>query len=272
MDYYRTLGVKKSSSPEEIKQAYRRLAMKHHPDKGGNEAEFKKINEAYAVLGDSQKKADYDEGQSQSGWTGFGWNQQQSPSPGDPFDFEDILRHVRNFQDRGRQAKNPDAVTDVFVSLEQVFTGTDMLVDVGYTREVIYINPGTRNGTKLRIKGKGPSRYKDAAPGDLIVRVNVEIPDNMAIDGNNFFAKIDVNALEAIVGTSVNFDHPSGRELKITIPKGTQSGTRLRLKGLGIPDSNTRAVGDFFVIVNIFIPDVSDPDHLEALNKIIENR
>jgi DnaJ-class molecular chaperone len=153
-----------------------------------------------------------------------------------------------------------------------VFTGTDMLVDVGYTREVIYVNPGTRNGTKLRIKGKGPSRYKDAAPGDLIVRVNVEIPDNMAIDGNNLYARIDVNALEAIVGSDINFDHPIGKELKITIPKGTQSGTKLRLKGLGVPDSNTRTTGDFFVIVNIFIPDVSDPNHIEALNKIIENR
>jgi curved DNA-binding protein len=265
MDYYQALGINRNSSPEEIKQAYRRLAMRHHPDKGGDEAEFKKINEAYAVLGDPQKKSEYD---SPSGWSGFS----QKPSPGDPFDFEDILRHVRNFQDRGPRQKNPDAITDVYINLEQVFTGTDMLVDVGYTREVIYVNPGTKNGTKLRIKNKGPSRYKDAPPGDLIVRVNVEIPDNMAIDGNNLYAKLDIGALEAIVGSTINFDHPAGKELLITIPKGTQNGTRLRLKGFGVPDTNTRTTGDFFVIVNIFIPDVSDPTHIEALNKIIENR
>jgi curved DNA-binding protein len=273
MDYYKILGVNKNSSPEELKQAFRKLAMKHHPDKGGDEAEFKKINEAYAVLSDPQKKLEYDSPGSQQGWTGFNWSNQGPPTPGDPFDFEDIMRHAREaFNQNRKQARNPDAITDVYINLEQVFSGTDMLVDVGYSREVIYVNPGTRNGTKLRIKNKGPSRYRDVPPGDLIVRINVEIPDNMAIDGNNLYAKLDVNALEAIVGSTINFDHPCGKELKISIPKGTQSGTRLRLKGLGIPDTNTRTTGDFFVIVNIFIPDVSNVDHLESLNKIIENR
>lgn len=270
MDYYQTLGVARNSSPEDIKRAYRRLAMKHHPDKGGNEAEFKKINEAYAVLSDPEKKTQYDNPHQGSSF--HNWN---NPDPGEHFDFDDILKQAfsnRRWRQQEQQVKNPDAITDVYINLEQVFTGTDMLVDVGYTREVIYVNPGTRNGTKLRIKNKGPSRYKDAPPGDLIVRVNVEIPNNMAIDGNNLYAKIDVNALEAIVGSDINFDHPLGKELKITIPKGTQSGTKLRLKGLGVPDSNTRTTGDFFVIVNIFIPDVSDPNHIEALNKIIENR
>jgi curved DNA-binding protein len=244
--------------------------MKHHPDRGGNDAEFKTINEAYAVLSDSEKKSQYDNSAYHSDGVRFSW--EQSPSPGNPFDFDDILRHVRNFQDRGQRTKNPDAITDVFVSLEQVFTGTDILVDVGYAREVIYINPGIKNGTKLRIKNKGPSRYKDSIPGDLIVRVNIEVPDNMAIDNNNLFVKMDVNALEAIVGSAVSFNHPCGKELKISIPKGTQQGTRLRLKGLGIPDTNTRTAGDFFVIINIFIPDVTNLRHLEELNKIIENR
>lgn len=271
MDYYQTLGIDKNSSPEDIKLAYRKLAMKHHPDKGGDEAEFKKINEAYAVLGDPNKKFQYDNQPQQHNQ----YYRAESPNfdPGNPFDFEEVLRYAQTrFYENHRKPKNPDAITDVFVNLEQLFTGTDILVDVGYTREVIYINPGVRNGTKLRVKGKGPSRYKDAAPGDLIVRVNVEIPDNMAIDGKDLFARIDVNALEAIVGGSVNFDHPTGKELKISIPKGTQNGSRLRLKGLGVPDPNTRISGDFFVIVNIFIPDVTNPQHLEELNKIIENR
>lgn len=266
MDYYQTLGVDKNSSSEDIKRAYRRLAMKHHPDKGGDEAEFKRINEAYATLSDPRRKAEYDNPQPR-----YNWN----PDPGEPFDFDDILKQA--FNNRGwahqeQRVRNPDAITDVFVTLEQVFSGTDIIVDVGYAREVIYINPGVRHGTKLRIKGKGPSRYKDAPPGDLIVRVNVEMPENTAVDGKNLFAKIDVNALEAIVGSSVTFNHPSGKELKISIPKGAQNGTRLRLKGLGVPDPNTRTNGDFFVIVNIFIPDVSNPKHIEELNKIIENR
>jgi len=266
MDYYKILGVNKSFSSEELKLAYRKLAMKHHPDKGGDEAEFKKINEAYAVLSDNQKRSDYDNPQQQHSW---GFSGQQTA---DPFDFEDILRNVRNFQDRDSRMKNPDAITDVVISLEQAFTGTDVLIDVGYTREVIYINPGVRSGTKFRIKGKGPSRYKDAPAGDLIVRVNVDVPENIAIDNNNLFVKIDIDALEAIVGTAVNFNHPSGKEIKIIIPKGTQQGTRLRLKGLGLPDSNTRQAGDFFVITNIFIPNITDPHHLQELNKIIENR
>lgn len=269
MDYYQILGVDKTSSQDDIKRAYRKLAMKHHPDRGGDDVEFKKINEAYAVLSDSEKKSQYDNPPYHDDSIRFNWG--RSADPGEPFNFDDILKRAYGFTGRSG-GKNPDAITDVFISLEQVFTGTDILVDVGYAREVIYINPGIRNGTKLRIKNKGPSRYKDSAPGDLIVRVNIEVPDNMAIDNNNLFVKIDVNALEAIVGSAVNFDHPCGKELKISIPKGTQQGTRLRLKGLGIPDANTRTAGDFFVIINIFIPDVTNPQHIEELNKIIENR
>lgn len=266
MDYYQVLGVNKNSSPEELKQAYRKLAMKHHPDRGGDEAEFKKINEAYDVLSNAEKRSVYDTPHQQGAW-------RQNFDPGEPFDFEEVMRQAREmFNEKHQRHRNPDALTDINISLSQVFTGTDILVDVGYTREVIYINPGVRNGTKLRIKGKGPSRYKDSPPGDLIVRINIEIPDNMAIDGKDLFAKIDVNALEAIVGGSVNFDHPTGKELKITIPKGTQNGARLRLKGFGVPDPNTRTAGDFFVIVNIFVPNVTNPKHLEELNKIIENR
>lgn len=265
MDYYQLLGVNRDASSEEIKKAYRRLAMKHHPDKGGNEAEFKKINEAYDVLSDMQKKAAYDNPQSAF----HNWN---NPNPGDRFDYEDIMSHVRNYQQTQNQAKNPDAITDINISLVHIFTGTDFLVDVGYTKEIIYINPGIRNGTKLRIKGKGPNRYKGSAPGDLIVRVYIDIPENMAIDGNDFFVRIELDALKAIVGTSITFNHPTGKELKIIIPKGTQNGARLRLKGLGIPDPNTRTAGDFFVIISIVIPDISNPTHINHLNNIIENR
>lgn len=268
MDYYQILGVNRNSSPEELKQAYRKLAMKHHPDRGGDEAEFKKINEAYDVLSNPEKKSSYDTPNPYQQYT-----DRQGFDPGERFDFEDIMRHARDaFNQRRQQARNPDAITDVTISLSQVFTGTDMLVDVGYTREVIYINPGVKNGTKLRLKGKGPNRYKDMAPGDLIVRVNIDMPDNTAIDGNNFFTKIDVNALAAIVGTTIEYSHPSGSDLKITVPSGTQNNTKLRLKGYGIPDSNTRQNGDMFVIVNVFIPNVTNPKHIDELNKIIEGR
>jgi curved DNA-binding protein len=266
MDYYQALGVNKNSSPEEIKQAYRKLAMKHHPDRGGDEAEFKKINEAYDVLSNPEKRSSYDRPPEQHYW-------KQSYDPGDPFDINDVMRQARDmFNERHQRARNPDAITDVTISVSQLFTGTDMLVDVGYTREVIYINPGVRQGTKLRLKGKGPNRYKDMAPGDLIVRVNIDLADNTAIDGNNFFVKLDINALEAIVGTTLDYSHPSGADLKITVPAGTQNNTKLRLKGYGIPDPNTRHNGDMFVIVSVFIPNVTDPKHIEELNKIIEGR
>lgn len=252
MDYYEVLGVNRNSSPEDIKAAYRKLAMKHHPDRGGDEAEFKKINEAYDAITNPNK-------QHQN--SNFNWSQH-----------DDLGGIFKDFFAQHRQHaygnRNPDGLTDITINLEQAYNGTDVVVDVGYTREVIYVNPGVRSGTKLRVKGKGPARYKELPPGDLIIRVLVEIPNNMGIDGVDLFQRFDINAIDAMIGTEVDFLHVSGKLLRLTIPAGTQSGSKLRMKNLGMPDTNTRQYGDFYAIINVSIPKITDQTDVESLNKI----
>ena len=253
MDYYEILGVSKNSSPEDIKTAYRKLAMKHHPDRGGDEAEFKKINEAYDAITNPNKQQQH---------SNFKWHPEHD-------DLGDIFT---NFFNQHRQHsygnRNPDGLTDISISLEQAYNGTDVVVDVGYTREVIYVNPGVRSGTKLRVKGKGPARYKELPAGDLIIRVFVDMPSNLGIDGVDLFQRFDINAIDAMVGTDIEFLHVSGKLLRLTVPSGTQHGSKLRMKNLGMHDSNTRRYGDFYAIINVSIPKINDQSDIETLNKI----
>ncbi len=256
MDYYEILGVNRNSSPEEIKSAYRKLAMKHHPDRGGDEAEFKKISEAYDAITNPNKQ------QHNATESGFNWNNESA-------DFGDVFTHFFNQHRQHSYAnRNPDGITDITITLEQAYNGTDVVIDVGYTREVIYINPGVRSGTKLRIKGKGPARYKDMTPGDLVVRVFVEAPSNMAVDGIDLFQRFDINAIDAMIGTEIDLLHVSGKLLRLTVPAGTQNGSKLRMKNLGMPDSTTRKYGDFYAIISVNIPKITDENDVETLNKI----
>jgi curved DNA-binding protein len=263
MDYYSTLGVERNASPEELKVAFRKLAMQHHPDRGGDEAKFKEINEAYAALSDPQKKAAYDNPQSQ--WGSQDWAQHDPFTPGSPF--SNIFHEM--FSQAHRQArKNPDGVADVNVTIQQAYFGTDLSVNLGYANEVLPIQPGVRDGTKYRLSGKGPARFKDLPPGDLIIRVNIDYPGNLGRENDDLFIRVGVNAIDAMKGADIEYEHVSGKLLKIKVPAGTQPGSRLRLAGWGMPNPQTRKNGDLYVLVSIDVPKVTDPQHIEWLNII----
>lgn len=281
-DYYKMLGVKKTASETEIKKAYRKLAMKYHPDhsKGDKSAEetFKKISEAYAVLSDKEKRKQYDT----FGSAGF----QQRYSQEDIFkgsDFESILSEL--FGGSGRfggggkgtrfsfdgggpfggyqrkqqaQPKGSDLEYELALTLEDVAAGTQKIVSFqhkGRSEKItVKIPKGMISGKKLRIAGKGePSPYGGPA-GDLYIKSKVLNNPVYDVQAQDLYINRDIKLSEAILGTNVSVPTLSGKELKLKIPAGTKHKTKMRLSGHGLPHMHGKGQGDLYVHIHVNMP------------------
>jgi curved DNA-binding protein len=281
-DYYKMLGVKKTASETEIKKAYRKLAMKYHPDhsKGDKRAEetFKKISEAYAVLSDKEKRKQYDT----FGSAGF----QQRYSQEDIFkgsDFESILSEL--FGGSGRfggggkgmrfsfdgggpfggyqrkqqaQPKGSDLEYELALTLEDVAAGTQKIVSFqhkGRSEKItVKIPKGMISGKKLRIAGKGePSPYGGPA-GDLYIKSKVLNNPVYDVQAQDLYINRDIKLSEAILGTNVSVPTLSGKELKLKIPAGTKHKTKMRLSGHGLPHMHGKGQGDLYVHIHVNMP------------------
>jgi len=248
MDYYTVLGVDRNVTPQDLKRAYKRLASKHHPDKGGDAEQFKRLQEAYATLSDPVKRQEYD-----------------SPDP-DPWQFSG--GHNPFQRPNYGNVRNPDGITHVTISLAQAHTGTDVLIDVGYSREVLTVHAGIQDQAKFRLRGKGPNRFKHAEPGDLIVIVSIDMPQGLTRTGNNITQDVKVDSLTAITGGFLTVQHFTGKTVKVKIPANTQQGAKLKLAAYGIADQHTGWPGDMIVKVDLYTPLITDPKHIEALNTV----
>jgi len=257
MDHYHTLGVNHTTSPEEIKKAYRKLASKHHPDKGGDADQFKKIQEAYETLSDPQKRAQYDNPQPQNPFEGM---------RGGPFD--DMFRDI--FGRRAQQAyENPSTVGDVNINAQQAYFGTEIVINADGLPHNITIPAGTRSGTKLRLQGMAAKRFPDLPPGDLIIRINVIPQPGFEINQSDIYTSVSINSLEAMVGKVIQLEHLNGKKIDVKIPAGTNPGGRLRLSNQGMPHPNMNNMyGDMYVIVDVFTPSITDAGHINLLNNI----
>lgn len=264
-DYYEVLGVGKNASDDEIKKAYRKLAVKYHPDKNpGNkeaEAKFKEINEAHDVLSDKQKRARYDQfghagvggaggnpfsggGAASNPFGGFDFNGQTFN-----FDFggggglDDILGSLFGFGNAGarRPRRGADYQAAVVLTFEEAIFGTTKTVEVNGGELKVKIPAGIDDGMSIRLRGKGgPAPEGGSEPGDLYVRVKVKPHKHLTREGAIILSEEKIDMVDAALGCEIEVETVDGT-VTMKVPAGTQSGTPFKLSGHGVP---FRADGD----------------------------
>lgn len=260
-DYYEVLGVSKNASDDEIKKAYRKLAVKYHPDRnpGDKEAEakFKEINEAHEVLSDKQKRARYDQfGHAGVGGAGFGG----AGGAGNPFGggfnyngqtfnfefgnggvFDDILGNLFGFGNARRPRRGADYQVAVTVTFEEAIFGCTKTVDNNGTDLKVKIPAGIDDGMSIRLRGKGgPAPEGGTEPGDLYVRIRVKPHKSLTREGMIILSEQKIDMVDAALGCEIEVTTVDG-PITMKVPAGTQSGTPFKLSGHGVP---FRADGD----------------------------
>jgi len=258
MNYYETLGVEPGASADDIKRAYRRMAMKVHPDRtGGDDTEFKKLQEAYETLSDPDRRAEYD-------------NPRPSMRPEFDFaggDFNDIFAQMFGAGRRPAR-KNSDLLVNLQISLYHSYAGTDYILSTETGAVNIKIPAGVRPGTKLRVPGRGKQTHQNLPPGDLYVVVHVDMPPDWGRQDDDLYVRTEIDAISAMTGTSLELQHITGKKYKVVVPAGIQSGEKIRLKGLGMTNPGDQTLGSLYVIVTVVIPAITDTECLELLNKV----
>lgn len=338
-DYYEILGVSKSATEKEIKSAYRKLARKYHPDVNKNdpkaEDKFKDINEAYEVLGDSEKRSRYDS-------LGSGWasGSDFTPPPGFEnvsFDFGDLgdlggfsqnfggasafsdffeaifgdlmgggfsksggFNTSQTYSSRGsasastsRQPQDNLDIEDlIYLTPQEMYTGVERTVKISYAKPCehcagrgstcytcggsgvtsvsknlkVKIPPGVKDGSKIRLSGEGKNNGRRA--GDLYLKIKYKENSKFKIENENVVSEVEVTAAEAVLGCKVQVETLQGK-VTLTIPPGTQSGKKLRLRGMGLPKLGG-GNGDHNVKLKIVIPQDLSAEEEKLYKKLLE--
>ena len=304
-DYYKTLGVEKDATQEEIKKAYRKSALKFHPDRNPNdkaaEEKFKEITEANEVLSNPDKRKKYD--QLGSNWkqyerSGGGmndwYNQYSSGRQGSSFKFEgdlgDLFGNVGGFSDffesffggrRSQQhAGNPftqaqkgsDYEADLNLTFEEAYNGTERQINVDGRKLKIIIEPGTREGKKLRLKNQGAQSKSGGDKGDLYLTVHILEHPFYEVKDDDLYYNLDVDLYTSVLGGKVQITTIDGKKINLTIPKESDNGKLLKIKNMGMKKANSNRKGDLIVRVNIQIPKNLTSEETKLFKKLSELR
>ncbi len=299
-DYYKTLGVSKTATDSEIKKAYRKLAMKYHPDHAKDdksaEEKFKEVSEAYAVLSDKEKRQQYDT----FGSTGF----KQRYSKEDifrGFDIEELLRSFGmggagfssdrrggrtrftfgggsdpfgGFTNQQAPVKGSDLVYELTLTLKEVATGTTKQVSFLHGPQSenlsVKIPPGMISGKKLRIPAKGESGAYGGPPGDLYIKAKVLDDQMFDVKGHDLYIKRVIKLSDALLGITLPVPTVEGKELSLKVPPGVKHKTRMRLSDNGLPFMNEEIRGDLYVQIEVQMPKQLTEEQLKLVKKLAE--
>jgi curved DNA-binding protein len=295
-DYYNVLGVDRKATPAEIKKAYRKLALKYHPDKniGNKEAEekFKEISEAYAVLSNDTKRKQYD----QIGAEGFSRRYTQEDifrgfdigsifqefGLGDRFFGNDLFGNI--FGNRGQTGNRTHyseppplqhAEAELRIRLEDVVTGTTKRVSFktseGLENLDIKIPRGIEAGKKLRLRGKGPLNPESGQRGDLFCKIVIDPHPRFQRQGNDLILDTEINISTLVLGGKIRITPLAGNAIELKIPPYSRDKTSLRIKGKGIPASGNRSAGNLLVRLHPKIPTRLTPAQKKLFEKLAEH-
>ena len=308
-DYYKILGVSKSSSADEMKKAYRKLAMKYHPDRNKGdknaEARFKDISEAYAVLSDKEKRKQYD----MFGSEGFQNRFSQEDIFRD-FDFGSIFREFgfegggrgrnvfsqifggmgqNNFKSGSSHFNSPfgahggmsqplkgkDIVYELSLTLEDAFENSEKVISYQTSSNKqenvsVKIPAGISTGKKLRLQGKGNPGLNRGPNGDLYIQIKVLEHSLFKREADDLLLTMEIKYSEAVLGSEIEVPTIDTKRLRLKLPPGTQDNAKFRLKGYGMPHMNGKERGDAYVIINISIPKKLNKKQEELIQKISE--
>jgi molecular chaperone DnaJ len=274
-DFYKVLGVDKKAGADEIKKKYRTLARELHPDKNKGDAakeeKFKGISEAYEILSDTKKRAEYDEARSLYERGGFRAPMGGGQQGGDFNDIfgggnpQDIFANLFGGGRRGPR-KGQDLQTEATITFRESIVGTHLdlrlATDRGAAQNITARVPaGVNDGAKIRVKGKGAAG--EAGPGDLFIMLHVKPHPIFARKGENLTLILPVTFTEAALGADIKVPTMSGEDVTVRIAPGTSNGRTLRVKGRGITKGAT--TGDLLVTVDVQVPQRVDGKALDAL-------
>ena len=307
-DHYNILGVSRKASESEIRSAYRKLAKKHHPDLNRDnhtaEQQFKAVQEAYEILGNKEKRAQYDD----YGAAGVGRFVSQGDQRhyrwggGSTINVEDLGDLFTAFGASGqrgrkasifdqlfgggqrqapaaehRTARGADVDRHVRLTFEQAIHGASVEIDVsangrgqsrGQTLDV-KIPPNVKNGQRIRLRGKGAPGHSGGPPGDLYLICDIQSHPYFRSDGDDIYVDVPISLTEAALGAKVEVPTLHG-SVTVTIPPGTNSGAKLRLRGKGLAPSDGGPSGDHYVVIQIVAPKKLDKMQKEAVEQLAE--
>ncbi len=300
-DYYKMLGVGRQASQDEIKKAYRKLAMQYHPDRNPNNIEaenkFKEINEAYQALGDPEKRSHYDglgseyaQWQRQGAPGGFNWGQWTTGRPGQSpgnvrveyagnmdelfgqeggFSdfFQQIFGGMGGEQRSVRSARQSAYEQPVSISLEEALHGGTRLMQVDGRRLEVKIPAGATTGTRIRMTGAGPAA-RGGQGSDIYLVVNVAEDPRFTISGEDLHTEAETDVFTAVLGGELRMPTLDG-DVILKVPAGTQPGQSIRIKGKGLPKlKNKKERGDLFAKIKVRIPKQLTPKQRELFEKL----
>lgn len=289
-DYYKILGVEKSATKDEIKKAYRKLAMKYHPDRNPGdktaEEKFKEITEAHEVLSDAEKRKKYDT-------LGANWKQYQrtgsgfedfyskfggaNRSDGSSFKFSgnmgDLFGNLSGFSDffdsffggggtgfrdfnksTMRDQKGQDFTTILYIPLEEAYNGASKEILINNKKLRIRLEPGTRDETKLRLKSQGGDAIGRGVKGDLYLTIKIEKHPFYEIEGEDLYYDLDVDFYTATLGGKKRITLINNKTINLEIPEGTDSGKVFRVGKLGLKKSGSGDRGNLFIRIKVETP------------------